>query len=1513
VAIISETNGRTIDGNAGGQDLMKGMLAKVDTTLTINTATGQEQVAKTQKVAELIEGLDGTFKSEMDKLNNTVRELIDVFKDNNPSSQEAKKNMTKSFSDALNQNKNVLAQSIAKATGGGGGGGGGGGNNIGVVTGGGGGGSGGGGGGGNGVGLSIQRIDRMAAGLSMAIGGLQRFTSTMSKFTQSLGINASDVFKGVISDEMIFISNMRKATSETLRYGEQYNKVSKEAIEIGRISSETNVDRVTFQRLWEKNARKGLVLETKSGTLQERNLGTAKRGLKNALTTANLLSMDVDQTADMFGTWNRELGMSNNSMAFIQDHMKHVARTSGVSGENMMKAAQNSEKFMKNMQRTGTLTAEAGANIIQNQVMFEKYGVGEEGSQLMSALSSARGFQTADPGMQALINRAANASGMSMMEVRSGGAMRGEGNAKFMAGLQQTMQRQISQQMGMEVDLTKLTSTINKLEKTDPRKAQQLRVWMETGAFAGLGAGGIENMAKAQKEASITPEQRLAEIEKKIDAAKTPEELKALQLGKSELLGVQASKNLNSYIGRVEESGDVGGSKAGFNADKDIGNVLGRARSMGADAGVDVTKLLAEKGFSSDASVTKQLTSGTADQVADANERLKEVMNQIEVESQASKDPIQSTARSVREINDAIKDKTNGYLQSISGGMLQSLVAMGVIATGITSLLQLMQVIGGIRGMRGGAGGGPLGGGGGMPMGGGGGRGTASAGGGPGTGRLPNGIPTSTGPGGRTFAHPTPGGRRVPVATRIPSIPKPRGRMRRGLAGLMNYVPEIGGALMGGYAGYEASDGSVMGTLGGAGLGAGVGHVGKRMLGGDGAANAAGGMGMDGMPGYGSDCVPVCIVGGMPGGLGGMMGGAGPGMMAKGMALADVGSDIMAVKNALTGAKVATTATKAAGIGSTATKALSWGGKAAGMAKVAGAAGGRVLPFLAPLIGGITGFMESEEAGRGKLEGTLLGAATGGAHTGSMLSSTLGIEAGSAGDEALGVGTAALGGAATGAAIGSVVPVIGTAIGAVVGGVIGGGAELYKVFTSPDSPLRASIVGFGEGLWDGAKNIASSIGGFVSDNSGFIMDSLSTVSQFTMGGLFGMSSTIASYISENSGAIMEGIGSAATAALDSVTSVASTIGEGLGSVASSALDGISNVAGSIGDGLGSAADAVGGFFTSLNPFAAGTGFIQNTGAAILHKGEAVIPAASMDQLKAVGDGDFASSGLNGLLQTALGIVSSPLSAIASSMGLGAFAGGQAGEAGAAGLVGLFSPLGDALMSVFDSLTGTKKEEAGAVNSGLFSKDNIGDTSTMYLENYKNMVSSKDLNSLYQDARVSTYEGKNQGDLARSLYLTEDDDYTNSTVNNAMYGGNDPRNPTLNGLLGGALGATTRPRASSSSTFFTPEDAEAYVSAQMISNRPTGSSALIPGLDALLEWHTGVHAAKLDEMISLLRGMNTSHDSGPSPIGSYDENAPVNQNSIKYMNKDKLRVYWDGIQPGAYVQQQSAGGNRGGNG
>ena len=224
--------------------------------------------------------------------------------------------------------------------------------------------------------------------------------------------------------------------------------------------------------------------------------------------------------------------------------------------------------------------------------------------------------------------------------------------------------------------------------------------------------------------------------------------------------------------------------------------------------------------------------------------------------------------------------------------------------------------------------------------------------------------------------------------------------------------------------------------------------------------------------------------------------------------------------------------------------------------------GGKLLAPLELVMGAVTG--ASQVAGKtseekktagiredmGATEGGILGALTGNANKGSMLSSMVGIEKGSAGDEAMGIAAAGARGAGVGAAIGSIIPGIGTAVGAAVGGLIGTAAEGFKVFSDPNSKLRQGVAEFGQKIADGAKGawekakqvgtaVAESITGFASTAWEGTKETLGKVGGFMFDRLKDTGKGLAAV----GGFFKDKLTEGAAAAVNGVKAIASSIGD----------------------------------------------------------------------------------------------------------------------------------------------------------------------------------------------------------------------------------------------------------------------------------------------------------------------------------------------------------------------------------
>jgi hypothetical protein len=267
-------------------------------------------------------------------------------------------------------------------------------------------------------------------------------------------------------------------------------------------------------------------------------------------------------------------------------------------------------------------------------------------------------------------------------------------------------------------------------------------------------------------------------------------------------------------------------------------------------------------------------------------------------------------------------------------------------------------------------------------------------------------------------------------------------------------------------------------------------------------------------------------------------------------------------------------------------------------------AGGRVFGAAGIGIGAVSGMME-DDPNRGLAERGILGALTGSTKTGSIMSGALGIETGSAGDEAMGILGSALSGAITGFFIGG-------PWGALVGALAGAGGEIYKIFTSPDSPLVKVLSGWVQSLKDGFFAAIGYIGEKLSSFGNWVWNEVSY---------------IGSQISDFVGTITGFFGDLITKAVSfliSPTIAAIEIFSNFGSYWQQFSEYFSKVFDSITSWVTGSYDRVKKFFgfgkqeeAKANGFAIGTSEITQGGLAELHKGEMVIPANEAGMIRSL--------------------------------------------------------------------------------------------------------------------------------------------------------------------------------------------------------------------------------------------------------------------------------------------------------
>lgn len=1196
-----------------------------------------------------------------------------------------------------------------------------------------GGGSGGGGGGpgmaGGAGGLDMEGATAgMSKFISMSMTALNVMTKMAKFMTTALDIDPiKHIFSGAITETNALYENTREIVHQMKGYGKTNREIEKSLINIGDEFAASGMRRGQFEAMALDNMRRGTGYLDAQTKAHVKNVGLEKQEAKlfeiqvkrvkaislAAGSTATMLGMETGAINELFMDWSMHLAMSADQMSDIGRHMQDVSRSTGVTGKQLEGAMKSADKIMRSMRSAGINTTQSAKNVLELTTSMEKFGVGEHGAKMMQGLSSRHDFfNSASPEMRSMLTRVSMAGGGSNLvnSAMNGGVMQDkEAMGKFVQGFGKELDNYLGNYAG---ELAKFGVDIKDLAKNPEKLGMMQQKLMEGGPegqrlagvidqvmryrFAGMGAGDVEQVLKAFNEQMKTSGDRIQDTQKKLDEmanaglrgseefARTQEILRTQQVSQSmsaftslretlkkegvnswaelsETAKKRLQENLGKNMGKDQAAQffrDLGGSTQDM-----MKNVEGRASA----AGLDLNKMLKSRGMDAGKLQEGMGKGGIEGEVA--MNTLNSILQEIDKKERVKQDPVTEVRDQLTTANGHLRDLL-GYLRAFDGWFAKLLLWGGVVLSALAPLVGIAATLLAIRGFTsvlgkltgmlgmGGAGGGML-----SklnPFGGGGGAATGAVG------------STAAAAASGAAGMPGAGGPHAPGTPHAPAGAPPKSRFGRAVGGVKNFAGKTGSFLW-------RNKGTVALTAGGAALGyMGSGGDEDAALAGA-AAGAIAPTALETAKGYVDTAATVSETAGD---------------------LQDVGGVASKAKSALTGSKGATDAAKGAGTAAkaaTATAEVAEAGgtaaKAGGMLAKAGSAGAKGLSIVGKaagpiglLAGGLVGAMEAEEAGfkgtGGMAAATTFGVLTGGAKRGSMLSETVGIEKGSAGDDLMGIAGAGAYGAAAGAAIGSVVPVIGTAVGAVAGGLIGVGAETIKVFTDENSKLRQDVSGALSGGWEKTGELWQ----------GAAKKNAQAFDQLMSGEIGSAVGTFASSLYDQGLAVVGTIGSVGGSIGDGIVAVGEGIGnmwegslaqEWAGNVGSVLSSGWSSFTTSMNDlwaQVPSASDIWSGFTSGISSLWNKIPSMEDVTKGIVDFGKSV---ADTFNSGAAGMVDAAGKSAEALSSAGDKIMSGDLSGAAGDLGTSVVEGGKAVIAGAGEAV---SQVGDAISSGWNRAT-----------------------------------------------------------------------------------------------------------------------------------------------------------------------------------------------------------------------------------
>lgn len=1051
-------------------------------------------------------------------------------------------------------------------------------------------------------------------GIANFVGKVGDSLANMATEIMDVDVSLTAIRKDIV--DLVKVQNdFKQASFETSGIIKTNAEYQKELALVSGTINETGFEQAKAQQLAVKYQRAGLKL----------NKDTAKV-IKSQLSTEKQLGLEAGTLDSHFKSMSMEAGFSGGQIEQMGRDMANVAKSSGLSGEAMRDVVEKTRELTKLLQASGTLTVDANKNILGFLAEAKKLGVEEGAGEFGKALSGMKEFnQSQNRFLQSAVGQAGMIGKVYNRTLLSDK----EGLTKVAEQYQKNLSRQLGKAAdGTEIKTykdfikakTKAEMSGNEQEMARLMKARE-QIEAATGQSLESALKVPEALLKGVAESSKPLQEKIDEINRKQADGLIEKEAAERQIEK---MRAESATSLLTKMTEVAAASDGAAQFTEYLSKKGGQDLIDIAAGASPEEAIEksleaVNKRLKESGvkelnFSKD--LLKRAVSGGKDgeeAMTEVQEAVMKASREADERDMRKNNPAYEAAQTLKDIKDMLSGSVAGWLGGLNKWVF---IAGGVLAAigGASALVSVwkagQKIIGSI-----------------------GNKATA-----PPPAPPPNLAPAPAPPPklddkGKTIAPAPPPntdekGKKVKGATTVvtphvdagetkgkdaakpkkgkgtaaPST-KSKGfefeeKLPTGRKSMWQKTKSFGSGVKGKIGGLFS---------GGAALAGGLAET---------AVNALGGGGDEG---GGCACSIAESALSQVGSLAGVATDA-----ASATAEAALDATKKTGKNV---ANVADDAAKGAAKGAAKSAAKATAGVADDAVKAAGQSAG--------LMSKATGFLGKTVGFLGKAAGPL--ASVAGA----------GIEIAAGGDvkEAVSGGVGGLIGGALGGAAGALAGPLGAmaagAVGAYVGDWLGRMGSEYL-----------------PGIWEGAKNVASTLWEGARNVGSNIASSIGAAGSWAGDKISGAASWAGDKISGAASAVGDAAGWAGDKISGAASAVAnSTVGKAVGGAASWAGDKISGAASSV----GSAASAGWSKFTGWLGFAEGAREIENSGLAMLHKGEVIFPMEIVKSLVAKGTSSFGS--LGGFLENVGGGLTSAASKFTESGGVTGLLGSAATKLG----------------------------------------------------------------------------------------------------------------------------------------------------------------------------------------------------------------------------------------------------------
>ena len=478
------------------------------------------------------------------------------------------------------------------------------------------------------------------------------------------------VFKGVIQDETEYMINMRAIAYQTQGITADTRGLQDKWQETGKVVAETGQNLSAFQKEYVKNLKGGV-------RTQKEMLTVTKAGLS----ASTMIGANADSTNDLFAKWHMQLGMSANQMSQLDRDMQSVARSTGVTGDHLVKVMQESEDILKTMRNVGTLTSGSVKNVMMVLAEAEKSGVGENVKSTMKALSSgyellqntSKENQNFIFGSLSMVGRQVDGVNGVLLNTRAGMRDLAKGAEK------------LGESYGWVKDAEQVLDpdTLNRVNlgmmSGIKRGTKELQLEIETYKFAGMNlADKLAFITKKQKEQNNTAEENL-QLEKQKSKLKEDSEFGFLSQFSEKLKTAKSvdSAFKNTLKGNEDAQEDL--RSMGL----DISNSAESTKKLAVDAAKRIDKI---NGTNISAAIGKAMDSKDPIKMREAITKLQVEGRKANIKEMKSLNPLDDMAQKMNKMNESIRSFTRPGLLALTGTGLKLLVLSGTLVSIMASV-----------------------------------------------------------------------------------------------------------------------------------------------------------------------------------------------------------------------------------------------------------------------------------------------------------------------------------------------------------------------------------------------------------------------------------------------------------------------------------------------------------------------------------------------------------------------------------------------------------------------------------------------------------------------------------------------------------------------------------------------------------------------------------------------------------------------------------------------------------